>query len=159
MIEDCGTGYAVDKKQTNDIKAEAFEPAPPSSPEEEQAHRKLYSIKDVLQQMVAHKRRANWNYRLPFPRRSKCRRPAHHWGGGIGIGLTPIARACGGGIGIGLTPIPATPFRTVTLLNTTNNAKSNASLLFFTGSPLLLRPLRRSARHPSSSEEGIFLAS
>jgi Na+/citrate or Na+/malate symporter len=51
--------------------------------------------------------------------------------GGMGAGLVPIP-IDKGGIGAGLVPMPAALRRTVTLVNTTNNASSNASLKFFT---------------------------
>ena len=51
--------------------------------------------------------------------------------GGMGAGLVPIPTV-NGGMGAGLVPIPATLRRTVTVVNTTNNASKNARLNFFT---------------------------
>jgi len=51
--------------------------------------------------------------------------------GGMGAGLVPIPTVMGG-MGAGLVPIPAALRRTVTVVNTTNNASNNARLKFFT---------------------------
>src|ERR1017187_7951126 len=111
MGEDQGTAYTVQQQQARHIEAKAFEAAPSSSPNQKQAHREFHGVagisKDVTQNLVTHKPHGNKSCRQPFPRRLKWVRDADHWGGGIGIGLTPIPRAVawawGGGMGIGLT--------------------------------------------------------
>jgi hypothetical protein len=45
--------------------------------------------------------------------------------GGSGMGDPPMPNACVGGSGMGDPPMPATLRRIVTLLNTTNNARTN----------------------------------